>query len=69
MLGITQRDRKWNEWVRLQMKVTYIIKRVKKLKWHLGGLIARGTDDCWTNEIIEWSPRDVKQSNQRPNRG
>ena len=49
MLGITRRDRKRNEWIRSQTKVTNVIYRIKALKWRWGGHIARMRDERWTN--------------------
>ena len=61
MLGITRRDRKRNEWIRSQTKVTDII-----LKCRWVGHIARMRDEHWTNSIINWVPLDKKRPRRRP---
>ena len=66
MLGITRRDRKRKEWIRVQTKVCNVIIRAKKLKWHWAGHVARRTDHRWTKEILDWIPRDIKRPRRRP---
>ena len=66
MLSVTRRDRKRNEWIRSQTKVTDIIYRIKTLKWKWAGHIARVRDERLTNSIINWVPLDIKRSRRMP---
>ena len=66
MLRITLRDRKPNNWIRDQTKVTDIITIIKKNKHRWAGHIARRNDNRWTKRITEWTPREWKRQPGRP---
>ncbi len=68
MLGITLKDRKTNEWIRKQTKITDAIIRVKSLKWKWAGHIARRTDGRWTRNLTKWKPPNGKRRRGRPKR-
>lgn len=65
MLGFTRPARKTYTWIRKQMKVYNIIKRVKALKWKWAGYMARRTDGRGTKAVIEWIPLDKKHPRKR----
>lgn len=66
MLGIKLSDRKTNEWIREQTKITEVMERAAELKWRWAGHVARRTDDRWTRLILEWRPRLGRRSVGRP---
>ncbi|XP_063388300.1 zinc finger protein Xfin-like [Cydia fagiglandana] len=65
LVGVTLRDRKTNEWLRQQSKVTDVVKRVANLKWEWAGHIARKTDS-WSKRLLEWRPWGEERPQSRP---
>lgn len=65
LVGVTLRDRKRNQWLRQQSKVTDVIKHVAKLKWQWAGHIAR-KQGSWCKAVIEWRPWGEKRPQGRP---
>ena len=66
MIGVTKRDHKTNEWVRLQTGLQSIVMRVKQVKWQWAGHVARINDNRWTKQVTEWIPIDKKRKRARP---
>lgn len=65
LVGVTLRDRKTNEWLRQQSKVTDVTKRVAHLKWKWAGHVAR-KDGSWSKRLLEWKPWGEKRPQGRP---
>ena len=66
VFGITLRYHQRNTWIRHQTCVNYIIDVIKTGIHGWPGHIARFKDNCWTNQVTAWTPREWTRRQGRP---
>lgn len=66
LLGIGLSNRKSNTWIKTQIKVCNVIKRIAWIKWYFVGYNMTINDNRWIRKIFEWRSLDTTRSQSRP---